>query len=100
MNDIFMYGQNFGAITNNIKSDLHKHWLLQLFIGVNEKLIINVDGQKINCRAIAVNMNTMHEFYSGNIVHFTMLVDPTTQLGRSMRIHFLKDNPYYIICED
>ncbi|AFS77541.1 AraC type HTH- domain containing protein [Gottschalkia acidurici 9a] len=100
MNDIFMFGQNFGAITNSIKSDLHKHWLLQLFIGADEKLIINVEGQRINCRAIAVNVNTMHEFYSGNLIHFTMLVDPTTQLGKFMRVYLLKDNPYYIICED
>jgi len=100
MNDIFMCGQNFGAITNSIKSDLHKHWLLQLFIGADEELIINVEGQRINCRAIVVNVNTMHEFYSGNLIHFTMLVDPTTQLGRFMRIYLLKDNPYYIIRED
>lgn len=46
MNDIFMCGQNFGAITNSIESDLHRHWLLQLFVGADEKLIINVDGQK------------------------------------------------------
>lgn len=100
MNDIFMCGQNFGAITNNIKSDLHKHWLLQLFISDGEKLEISVDGQKISCRAIAVNVNIMHEFYAGNIICFTMLVNPTTQLGRSMRMNFLKDKPYYILSED
>lgn len=100
MNDIFMCGQNYGAISNNIEADLHRHWLLQLFISTEENLIINVEGQRISCRAIAVNMNTMHEFYSENSIHFTMLVDPTTQFGRTLRIYFLKENPYYIIRED
>ncbi len=100
MNDIFMCGQHYGAITNNIEADLHRHWLLQLFISTDENLIINVEGQSIACRAIAVNMNTMHEFYSGKSIHFTMLVDPTTKLGRTLRNHFLKENPYYIISED
>lgn len=100
MNDIFMYEPHYGAISNSIEADLHKHWLLQLFISTDENLVINVEGQSITCRAIAVNMNTMHEFYSGNSIHFTMLVDPTTQLGRAIRIYFLKGNPYYIIDED
>jgi AraC-like DNA-binding protein len=100
MNDIFMCGQHYGAITNCIEADLHRHWLLQVFISAEENLIINVEGQRISCRAIAVNMNTKHEFYSGNSIHFTMLVDPTTQLGRTLRIYFLKENPYYIIPED
>ncbi len=100
MNDIFMCGQNFSAITNSIQADLHKHWLLQLFIGTNEELLIKVDDKIINCRAIVINMNTEHAFYSGNSVHFTMLVDPTSQLGRSMRRDFLNDQPYHIICED
>lgn len=100
MNDIFMCGQHYGAITNSIEADLHRHWLLQLFISMDKNLIINVEGQRISCPAIAVNMNTMHEFNSGNSIHFTMLVDPTTQFGRALRIYHLKENPYYIIRED
>lgn len=100
MNDIIMCGQNLGAITNSITSDFHKHWMLQLFISDGDKLEINVEGQKICCRAIAINVNIMHEFYSGNSICFTMLVNPTTQLGRSMRMNFLRDKPYYIFCED
>ncbi len=95
-----MIGQNFGAITNSIKSDLHSHWLLQLFVSANGKLVINVDGEEISCKAIAVNANIIHEFYTEDLIHFTMLVHPTSQLGRSMRTYFLKNNPYYILSED
>ncbi len=91
-----MWGRNFGAVTNMVKADVHKHWMIQLFVGNGENLEINVNDQKIHCRAIVVNMNTKHMFYSGNLIHFTMLINPTTQLGRTMRVHFLNEKPYYI----
>lgn len=100
MNDIFMCGQNFGAVTNMVEADLHKHWMIQLFVRNGEDLEISVNGQKISCRAIVVNMNTMHMFCSGNLVHFMMLINPTTQLGRTIRIDFLKEKPYYVFGED
>lgn len=100
INDIFLCGQNFGAITIKIKSDLHKHWLLQLFISAGEKLEISVEGQKISCRAIVVNVNRRKAFYTENSICSTMLVNPVTQLGRSMRMNFIKDKPYYILSED
>ncbi|PIH05348.1 AraC family transcriptional regulator [Clostridium combesii] len=100
INDIFMWGRNFGAVTNMVKADVHKHWMIQLFVGNGENLEINVNDQKIHCRAIVVNMNTKHMFYSGNLIHFTMLINPTTQLGRTMRVHFSNEKPYYILCED
>ncbi len=95
-----MWGRNFGAVTNMVKADVHKHWMIQLFISNGGNLEINVNDQKIHCRAIVVNMNTKHMFCSGNQIHFTMLINPTTQLGRTIRVHFLNEKPYYILCED
>ncbi len=95
-----MWEGNFGAVTNMVKADVHKHWMIQLFVGNSKNLEINVNDQKIHCRAIVVNMNTKHMFSSGNLIHFTMLINPTTQLGRTMRVHFLNEKPYYILCED
>lgn len=95
-----MWGRNFGAVTNMVKADVHKHWLIQLFISNGGDLEINVNDQKIRCGAIVVNKNTKHMFYSGNQIHLTMLINPTSQLGRSMRAHFIDERPYYILCED
>ncbi|ADU29097.1 helix-turn-helix domain-containing protein [Evansella cellulosilytica] len=100
MNELFICGQNIGAITNNVKADLHKHWLLQIFVAVDEKLVIKVEGQKISCRAIVINANIMHEFQTGEVIHFTMLINPTSLLGRSIRKYYLRGNPYYILSED
>lgn len=97
VNIIFMCGQNYGAISNRIEANLHKHWMLQIFISVNEKLTLHVEGQQISCRAIIVNVNTAHAFYSENALHFTMLIDPTSQLGRNLRMHLLKDRSFYIL---
>ncbi|OJV63357.1 MAG: AraC family transcriptional regulator [Clostridiales bacterium 38-18] len=99
MNDIFKFEQSYGAITNQIRAEQHKHWLLQLFIGGNEKLKIKVLDKQINCNAILVNANVPHEFYSSDSIHFTMLIDPTSQLGRAMRKFFLKRDAYYLVSE-
>lgn len=94
-----MCGHNFGAITNTIKADSHKHWMIQLFISAENDLEISIEGHKIMCKAIAVNVNTRHKIHSGNLIHFTMLIHPTTEIGRSLRKYFLKDNPYFILDE-
>lgn len=93
MNYIIRYGKNFMSISNRIEADCHKHWLLQMFLG---KEMLNIEvGQRIPCSAILVNMNVQHKFKTGGEPHFTLLVDPTTELGRRMRT-MLKDEPYYI----
>lgn len=83
------------AISNSIEADCHKHWMLQMFLGSQKDLNIEVSGQCIHCSAILVNMDTHHAFNADGESHFTMLIDPTTELGRVMR-SLLKDQPFYV----
>lgn len=95
MNYIIKYGRNFMAISNRIEADCHKHWLLQMFLSSKKMLTIEVNGQLIPCSAILINMNILHTFNTEGEPHLTILVDPTTELGRRMR-GLLMDQPFYI----
>lgn len=99
MNYIIKQGKNFMAISNRIEADCHKHWLLQMFLCSQKELNIEVNGQLILCSAILVNMDTIHRFNTAGESHFTMLVDPTTNLGRVMR-GLLMDQPFYIFPQE
>ncbi len=94
MNNIIKCGRNFMAISNSIEADCHKHWLFQMFLRQNE-LNIEVNGQLILCIAILINMDTQHTFDAQGEPHFTMLIDPTTELGRVMK-GLLENQPFYI----
>ncbi len=95
MNYIFKYGKNFMAISDNIEADCHKHWLLQMFLSSRKELNIEVNGKLIPCSAILVNVDTPHLFSTEGDPHFTILVDPTTDLGRVLR-GLLKGQPFFI----
>ncbi len=95
MNYIIKYGKNFIAISDKIEADSHRHWLLQMFLSKNDKLNIEVNGQLIPSTAILVNMDTLHTFNTEGEPHFTILIDPTTELGRMMR-ELLMGHSFYV----
>ncbi|ABR50018.1 helix-turn-helix- domain containing protein, AraC type [Alkaliphilus metalliredigens QYMF] len=99
MNYIIKYGRNFMAISDRIEADCHRHWLLQMFLSSQKELSIEVNNQLIPCSAIIVNTNIMHTFKSDGESNFTMLVDPTTELGRMLKV-LLVDQPFYVLPHD
>jgi|SRR5690625_433710 len=94
MNYIIKYGRNFMSVSNDIEAEYHKHWMLQMFLS-QDVTNIKINGKRISCSAIIVNMNTTHAFNSDCEFHFTVLMDPTTQLGRAVR-GLLMNQPYYV----
>lgn len=95
MNYIIKSGRNYMAIADSIEADCHKHWVLQMFLSSRKEMNIEVNGQRIPCSAIVVNMDTPHTFNAENKPHFTMLIDPTTELGIAAR-RLLLDQPFYV----
>lgn len=89
------YDKNLMAISDRIEADCHKHWLIQMFLSSHKDLNIEVNGQLIHCSAILVNLDTPHTFNTEGDAHFTMLIDPTTEIGRSLR-GMLKNQPFYV----
>lgn len=99
MNCIIKYGKNFVAISDSIGSDCHKHWLMQMFLSSHKDLNIEVNGQRIPCGAILVNIDTPHKFNTDGEPNFTMLIDPTTELGR-MLSKLLMEQPFYVFSQE
>lgn len=99
MNYIIEYGRNFAAISDSVNAEVHKHWLLQMFLSCEGNLNIEVNGSLITCNSILVNMNTVHTFSSEGKIHFTMLLDTTTQLGLVMR-RKLKEKSFYVFTDE
>ncbi|GEN32381.1 AraC-like DNA-binding protein [Cerasibacillus quisquiliarum] len=95
MNYIIKDGRNFMSISNKIEAEYHKHWMLQMFLSSQEETSIEVNGERILCSAILVNMDTVHSFNSESEFHFTILMDPTTELGCAAK-RLLMDQPYYV----
>lgn len=84
------------AVTNQIEAKQHKHWLLQVFVSSQSELNITIQEQRIYCHALIINMNTVHCCDTAGEPYFTMLVDPTMDLGKRLR-RLLADQSYYII---
>ncbi len=76
MNKIYWDKDSISIITNQIEAIPHKHWAMQLFLSVEKNLEITVEGQKISCRCIVINRNTLHSFSTGSRLHFTMIIEP------------------------
>lgn len=99
MKYIIKSDKNLGALTNRINALPHSHWLLQLFLSSEDNLEIAVMDQKISCKCIVVDINKKHSFNTGNIIHFTMLIKPTSKLAIQIRKKYINGNGYYVVPE-
>lgn len=65
INYIIMSNNHISSFTNSIQSNKHKHWMLQLFIGIEDSLNITIDGNDIEGKCIIVDSNIEHCFSTG-----------------------------------
>lgn len=95
MNYIIMADNHMSAFTNCIEASTHKHWMLQLFLSIDKPFNINIKGQNLNCKCIIVDTNIEHYFSSSNELHFTMLIEPTSSIAKSLKSKYI-DNGYRV----
>lgn len=100
MNVIFQCDHHLGAITNAVKADSHKHWMLQLFICAEDTLDIVVEGTRVSCKAVVVDMDTAHQFGTGGRTHCTMLIDPVSAIARRLRSGYIRERHFYVLPDD
>lgn len=99
LNIILKHDRCFMAISNGIEAECHKHWFLQMFVASHKQLHIQVNQGLLPCSAIIVNTNIMHMINSNGEPNFTLLVDPTSELGRRFK-GLLLDQPYYLFPDE
>jgi AraC-like DNA-binding protein len=100
MNYIIKCGNSLSAISNQVEAATHKHWMVQLFMSQKERLQIKVGNENLSCQGILIDMDTKHKFNTGDEIHFTMLLNPTSELVRRIRTKYFKEKPYYILPEE
>lgn len=84
MNKIYWDRDKISMITDQIDAVSHKHWAMQLFLSLEKELEISVGGERVLCKCIVVNRNIPHSFSTGNIVHFSMIIEPTTSIAEQL----------------
>lgn len=99
INRIFWQEDKIGMITNHLEADTHRHWMLQLFLGINDCIEITVNGVPVKCYCIVVDKNIPHSFSAGKKVYYSVLIEPASvyaeQLGSKMN-----DSGYWICEQD
>ncbi|WP_077298317.1 AraC family transcriptional regulator [Virgibacillus pantothenticus] len=97
MNYILFGNESIASFSDVIKAECHRHWMIQLFLSLDEEMTMEVDGQQISFRCIIINSNRTHKIDTAHIPHFTMLIDSTSAIGRQMRETYLQNNAYYVL---
>lgn len=95
MNKIYWDKDKISILTNQIKAVEHKHYTMQLFLGLEKNLNISVSGKNLNCTCILVNQNVCHSFSAENRLHISVIIEPTSDLAEQLRA-VMGENDYYI----
>lgn len=85
LNKIFWQNDNIGVITNLLESTTHSHWMMQLFLSVDEVVKITINDEEIIGQCIIVDKNIPHSIYTNKKIYFTMLIEPTSMLAKQLK---------------
>lgn len=103
MNKIYWDKDKISILTNQIEAVEHKHYTMQLFLGLEKNLTISVSGEELTCSCILINQNVCHSFSTGNYLHISIIIDPTSDLAEQLRT-IMGKNEYCIFdnkdCDD
>lgn len=55
MNKIYWDKDKISILTNQIEAVEHKHYTMQLFLGLEKNLTISVSGEELTCSCILIN---------------------------------------------
>lgn len=96
MNKIFWDKDKITIITDQIEAVEHKHCAMQFFFCLEKRLDICVSGQKLKCKCIVVNQNVTHSFSAEKHLHISIIIEPTSDLGKQLSKK-INGNTHYII---
>lgn len=78
VNKIFWQEDKIGLITNHLEAETHNHWMLQLFIGIDDRVEITIGEKMIKCFCIIVDKNVSHSFSAKKKVYYSAIIEPTS----------------------
>ena len=95
MNKIYWDKDKITILTDQIEAVEHKHYAMQLFLGLEKELNIEVSGKMLNCNCILINQNICHSFSTGNRLHISIIIEPTSDFAEQLRV-IMGENEYCI----
>lgn len=96
---IIMSGDHIAAFSDQTKALQHRHWMMQIFLGLSGSLNLQVEGTKLSATWILVDTNKEHQLSANNGTHFTMLIEPTSSLAKNLKRQYLKDESSFAILD-
>ncbi len=95
MNRIYWDTDKISMLTDRLDASAHSHGMIQFFLCLEDSLEIKVGKEKIKCPCILVNKNVNHTFKTNNMIHFTCVIEPVSDIGTIIK-GILQDRDYYI----
>lgn len=84
VNKIYWDKDKILILTDQIETVEHRHYAMQLFLGIEENLSICVEDQMIECSCLLINKNVNHRFSTQNRLHISVIIQPTSDLSKPL----------------
>lgn len=94
---IFWDKDNIAFIGNQVNATEHSHCVLQVFLSLDEPLLVTVENEQINGKCVIVNKNARHKFSCDNKTRLSILIDPSSSFTKEL---IKKINGNYMICDN
>ena len=95
INKIFWDTDRISMITNHINAEIHSHYMLQIFIGIEDMVDIKINNKPIKCNFIVIDRNVPHAFSANNKIYYSSLIDPTSVYAQKL-MDLIGDNKYFV----
>lgn len=96
MNRIYWDEDKIGMLTDQINAEPHKHWMMQIFLSLEDELHMCIEKEEVVGKCIIINQNILHAFNCKQKIHFSILVFPTSRLSIGLK-HKIQNEAYYKI---
>lgn len=96
INKIFWQVDKIGIISNHLEAENHRHWMLQLFIGLEDLVEIRIEDQLIKCEGIVVDKNIPHSFSAKKKLYYSAIIEPTSEYAEQLMVK-VNEHGYWIV---
>jgi AraC-like DNA-binding protein len=97
---IVMSSDHFSAFYSNINTTTHRHWMTQLFLSMSNPLNLHVNGKVVSANWALVDVNSKHRISTKNMLHFTMLIESTSNLASNLQNKYLNNDDGFAILDN
>lgn len=96
INKIFWQVDQIGFLANHLEAVAHRHWMMQLFIGIEAPVEITIEGKVIKCESIVIAKNVSHAFSAKKQLYYSALIEPTSEFAEQLTSK-VNDQGYWIV---